>query len=533
MINYKISEHLKKQLDNSKHNKYKEIQNFLYELLNPQKRIPYHLELQNFLGWIDSPEFMIKQIEGINDFVNKSKSYDQFIFIGMGASAILPELLLKEQWVNKKKVNEGFHDNKQSFKPKFYFIDGTQDRNLKDVINNYNKTLIFFVSKNGKSIETKTIMQNLINIPDISNNFIAITDYGSDLYNFAKSNNFQEIFCNPPYIPGRFSAFTYTGLIPAAISGINIKKMLESVIEFKNSIIKKDNPSLINLTNYLSKMLDCKINIVNLLSSNEKDPKLLWVQQMISESLAKNNRYFIPINSDLKKLKNRHDIVNIFFKNNKYSLEKINNENLIQSIIINNIDEENLGVFIYTIQLIITTLSFIEPQKKLEFNPFTQPNVELAKNEYGKNSISLPSLNEFQLPTPPNIKNLKYISFLIFTENSNNNKKFNKFREGISIEKEIIKKIMDKQQIPYFIDFAPAYLHTTGELHKKNIQNVYHIIIYTTPDDLGWEVNSDSNGLRGIIDVQLQSEIEIFKKNGLTFDIIHIAKLNEYLKNLF
>ena len=29
---------------------------------------------------------------------------------------------------------------------------------------------------------------------------------------------------------------------------------------------------------------------------------------------------------------------------------------------------------------------------------------------------------------------------------------------------------MDKQQIPYFIDFAPAYLHTTGELHKKNIQ---------------------------------------------------------------
>ena len=52
-------------------------------------------------------------------------------------------------------------------------------------------------------------------------------------------------------------------------------------------------------------------------------------------------------------------------------------------------------------------------------------------------------------------------------------KKFNKFQEGISIEEEIIKKMMHKQQIPYFIDFAPAYLHTTGELHKKNIQNVY------------------------------------------------------------
>ena len=316
MINYKISEHLKNQLDNSKHDKYNVIQNFLYELLNPQKKILYHKELQNFIGWIDSPEFMIKQIEGINDFVNKSKSYNQFIFIGMGASAILPELLLKEQWINNEKVNKGFYDNKQSFKPKFYFIDGTQDRNLKDVINNYHKTLIFIVSKSGKSIETKTIMENLIKIPDISNNFVAITDYGSDLYNFAKFNNFQEIFCNPPNIPGRFSAFTYTGLISAAISGVNIKKMLESVIEFKNSIIKTNNHSLINLISYLSKMLDCKMDIVNLLSSNEKDPKLLWIQQMISESLAKNNRYLIPLNSDLKKLKNRKDIVNIFFKNN-------------------------------------------------------------------------------------------------------------------------------------------------------------------------------------------------------------------------
>ena len=66
MINYKISEHLKNQLDNSKHDKYNVIQNFLYELLNPQKKILYHKELQNFIGWIDSPEFMIKQIEGIN-----------------------------------------------------------------------------------------------------------------------------------------------------------------------------------------------------------------------------------------------------------------------------------------------------------------------------------------------------------------------------------------------------------------------------------------------------------------------------------
>ena len=70
MINYKISELLKNQLDNSSHDKYNNIKNFLQELLNPQKNSSYHTEFQNFLGWIDSPEFMLKQLEGINDFIN-------------------------------------------------------------------------------------------------------------------------------------------------------------------------------------------------------------------------------------------------------------------------------------------------------------------------------------------------------------------------------------------------------------------------------------------------------------------------------
>ena len=62
---------------------------------------------------------------------------------------------------------------------------------------------------------------------------------------------------------------------------------------------------------------------------------------------------------------------------------------------------------------------------------------------------------------------------------------------------------------------------------------MYHILIYTTSEDAEWKVHSDSNGLRDIIDIQLQGEIQIFKKHGLNFDIIHIAKLNEYLQNLF
>ena len=105
MINYKISEQLKNQLDNLSHDKYDKIKNFLQELLNPKKNSKYHTEFQNFLGWIDSPEFMLKQLEGINDFINMSKSYEQFIFIGMGGHGGLQinnlDTLTKIKWIAK------------------------------------------------------------------------------------------------------------------------------------------------------------------------------------------------------------------------------------------------------------------------------------------------------------------------------------------------------------------------------------------------------------------------------------------------
>ena len=50
MINYKISEQLKNQLDNLSHDKYDKIKNFLQELLNPKK---IQSTIQNFkISWV-------------------------------------------------------------------------------------------------------------------------------------------------------------------------------------------------------------------------------------------------------------------------------------------------------------------------------------------------------------------------------------------------------------------------------------------------------------------------------------------------
>ena len=50
MINYKISEQLKNQLDNLSHDKYDKIKNFLQELLNPKKKIKVPYTISKFPG---------------------------------------------------------------------------------------------------------------------------------------------------------------------------------------------------------------------------------------------------------------------------------------------------------------------------------------------------------------------------------------------------------------------------------------------------------------------------------------------------
>ena len=43
----------------------------------------------------------------------------------------------------------------------------------------------------------------------------------------AKADKFKRIFLNPADIGGRYSALSYFGIVPAALMGLDIKKLLD------------------------------------------------------------------------------------------------------------------------------------------------------------------------------------------------------------------------------------------------------------------------------------------------------------------
>ena len=506
MIEYNFASELNKEIHN-KNDTNEIIDRFLTDILEKNNSL-YHSEFIDYIDWIDAPEFMLSQIEGINHFVNKVDKFKRFIFVGMGASSIIPQFM-------SKKCNL---PNKRNF----IYIDGSNKSLMNSIIENPSDCLLFFISKNGKTIETQSIMNQYIssfiaNDPNFNFNehLIAITDFGSDLYNFAIKNNFLEVFSNPPSISGRFSPISYTGLIPAALSGINIKKLLESIIDFKESLIIKNDSKvkIIKLINTIYNLLSLKIDIFRLSTDASNNSKLLWVQQMIAESLAKNNHYIIPILKEHTIDINRKDIIDLEF-NEMPSVININN-NTNKIIFKTNFgDDSNYGVFIYTTMVVIAALSYIESNKDKQFNPYTQPNVEIAKSEFHRHNISDQTNNILTEGTT--ISSAKYISFLFYCED----------KTEMYVEIQKIIKHMNIRNIPFFIDIAPSYLHTTGELHKKYIENVHHFIVYDN-----YEIENEIN-LNEILNLQLHSEISIFKKNHSNFNVIHLNEIIKHLKLL-
>ena len=143
MINYILSEKLQNTIISSNNSKSDEISTFIDEILQIGNS-KYKLDHSEYIDWVKSPEFMLNQIEGINHFVNKTKNYKRFVFIGMGASTIIPKLM--------------------SSNSNFIFLDGSEANLQEILINDYENSLVFIISKTGKTLETKTMMNQYIQL---------------------------------------------------------------------------------------------------------------------------------------------------------------------------------------------------------------------------------------------------------------------------------------------------------------------------------------------------------------------------------
>ena len=379
-----LNSHLKKKLKNSYSNIFKDTINKIED--NNDMLYSFNNEFKF--------NFKTKDLQ-------KFKKYKTIAVIGMGGSVLGSEAIYS---FLKKKIKKKclFFDD----------IDQTKIRNLKDL----NKILFIIISKSGNTIETLTNFLAMNIIKKNSKNIIIITEKkDSALYELSKKKNLYFIE-HKKNIGGRYSVFSETGVIPAYLMGINIKRLRKNLSRYLLRDYKKFlKESVIKLSNLSKKNKFRNLILFNYMP--ELDGLLYWTQQLIAESLGKKGRGFFPTIS--KAPKDHHSLMQLYLdgtkdklfvifsddsyenkkklnaKNLSYNLKFLDNKNIneikkaqknaflnilkrnkvpFREFKIKNINEEALGeLFSYFI------LETVLLGKLTNINPFDQPAVEQVK----------------------------------------------------------------------------------------------------------------------------------------------------------
>src|ERR671930_87020 len=156
---------------------------------------------EKWLGWLDEPQRMRERIDDLQRFVEDLAApgvIDTFVLLGMGGSSLAP-LVLKKSFGERS----------------LHVLDTTHPALIRHSLErlDLDKTLFIASSKSGTTL--------------------------------ARERGFLEVFAGEPTIGGRYSALSPFGMVPAALLGIDLERLLERTAEMVEACRLADgNPGL-------------------------------------------------------------------------------------------------------------------------------------------------------------------------------------------------------------------------------------------------------------------------------------------------
>ncbi len=244
------------------------------------------------IGFFNLPKNRELLAESVKVFERfKHKKY--FIHVGIGGSALGPEMILKALG-NRSGVEFVFVNN----------IDPDDlHRQLESV--NLSEALIYVVSKSGTTAETVAAMSILIGQlegagvkeKDFKDYFVFCTDPVKGELRKLSSQWGVATLTIPSNVGGRFSVLTPVGFLPALFSGIDVQDILEGAEDIQRHLSDpKIGAEFFRLAFWLKDLHDKGIRqtVIMPYSSLLKEYSA-WFVQLWAESLGKEGKGLTPI----------------------------------------------------------------------------------------------------------------------------------------------------------------------------------------------------------------------------------------------
>jgi glucose-6-phosphate isomerase len=240
------------------------------------------------LGWLTAPASSRSLLGSLSVLAGKVREdgLDHVVLAGMGGSSLAPEVIGRSAGV-----------------PLTVLDTADPHQVAAALADRLETTLVVVSSKSGSTVETdshRRIYERAfaglgLSPQDVARRFVVVTDLGSPLEKIANEAGYHVVLADPD-VGGRYSALTAFGLVPTALAGVDVSRLLDEADSVASVLAgTSDNPGLAlgaALGGYAlaghdkAVLADCGSGLAGFGD---------WAEQLVAESTGKDGRGILPV----------------------------------------------------------------------------------------------------------------------------------------------------------------------------------------------------------------------------------------------
>ena len=439
-------------------------------------------EITNRLGWLSSPLSAEDEVPALEAFAAPlhGEGLTRAVVLGLGGSSLAPEVFARLFGTGAGSLEVEVLDTTE---PETVAAAGARL--------DLGKTLFLVSSKSGTTAELVALFsffydrtRRELGDGRAGSRFVAVTDPGTPLETLAASLRFRRTFQGRADIGGRFSALSAFGLLPAALKGIDLRRLLASAQAMAGECRAEspgDNPGA-----YLGAILGTAavkgLDKLTFFVPPRLKPLAGWLEQLIAESTGKEGKGIVPVIEDRPGPAQRYAKDRLFVElgapgepDSDPGVRALVDAGwpLVRLVLD---DPHDLAAHFFHWEFATAVAAYF-----MKMNPFDQPDVESTKKKT-RQILADPGRVAASDHAPSAVDGLRivgsgpaerpsetlarflgasregdYIAVLAFLP----------AREGVeTLLAGLASVLRSKYGRPVTLGFGPRYLHSTGQLHK-------------------------------------------------------------------
>jgi glucose-6-phosphate isomerase len=501
------------------------------------------------LGWLTIAHAMAGQLPVISQAAQELREagFSHALLLGMGGSGLFPEVCRHTLGRGERALDVTVLDSTDPAAIRAHQCRGPLER-----------LVVIVSSKSGTTSEVHALLAYFYEMlkaarKDPGRQCLAITDAGTPLEARARELGFRRVFAHGPgmgaEVGGRFSALTYFGLVPAALMGVDVGRIVQRAQEML-AVCGPDRDMAENPAAQLGALLGALAKAgrdkLTLLCGPLQERFGVWVEQLIAESLGKQGRGIVPIHGEPMKDAASYGRDRVFVElqvgSQRHDDLARQADALEQAghpvVRVRWDDPYDLGG-----EVVKWCLATAVAGSQLEINPFDEPDVQVSKD---RTSLMLEQFTRagrwperpfascrddgltLYAATPPHpvaspvewlrafVRGLRpgdYVAVLSFLP------RLPMVDEAVA---SLRARLAERLEAPTMLGFGPRYLHSTGQLYKGG-PNTGAFLLLTADEDDDLPIPGQPFSFGILKQAQALGDVEIMQERGRRVLRIHLA----------